>query len=99
MIRWNVSKSNEAIDREQAIAKLRKLTRYCKWGTICTIVALALALLAVIAIEDLVILPSLSQGFCLQSVELEASEGPFSLSSAPMNRLLLCLSRTTVILP
>ena len=76
MIRWNVSKSNEAIDREQAIAKLRKLTRYCKWGTICTIVALALALLAVIAIEDLVILPSLSQGFCLQSVELEASEGP-----------------------
>lgn len=42
MIRWNVSKSNEAIDREQAIAKLRKLTRYCKWGTICTIVALAL---------------------------------------------------------
>lgn len=53
MIRWNVSKSNEAIDREQAIAKLRKLTRYCKWGTICTIVALALALLAVIAIEDL----------------------------------------------
>lgn len=76
MIRWKVSKSNEAIDREQAIAKLRKLTRYCKWGTICTIVALALALLAVIAIEDLVILPSLSQGFCLQSVELEASEGP-----------------------
>ena len=76
MIRWNVSKSNEAIDREQAIAKLRKLTRYCKRGTICTIVALALALLAVIAIEDLVILPSLSQGFCLQSLELEASEGP-----------------------
>lgn len=99
MIRWNVSKSNEAIDREQAIAKLRKLTRYCKWGTICTIVALALALLAVIAIEDLVILPSLSQGFCLQSVELEASEGPILVSSAPMNRLLLCLSRTTVILP
>lgn len=76
MIRWNVSKSNEAIDREQAIAKLRKLTRYCKWGTICTIVALALGLLAVIAIYDLLILPSLSQGFCLQSVELEASEGP-----------------------
>ena len=76
MIRWNVSKSNEAIDREQAIAKLRKLTRYCKWGTICTIVALALGLLAVIAIYDLFILPSLSQGFCLQSVELEAGEGP-----------------------
>ena len=70
MIRWNVSKSNEAIDREQAIA------RYCKWGTICTIVALALALLAVIAIELLFILPSLSQGFCLQSVELTAGEGP-----------------------
>lgn len=77
MIRWNVSKSNEAIDREQAIAKLRKLTRYCKWGTICAIVALALALLAVIAIELLFILPSLSQGFCLQSVELTAGEGPF----------------------
>lgn len=77
MVRWNVSKSNEAIDREQAIAKLRKLTRYCKWGTICTIVALALALLAVIAIELLLILPSLSQGFCLQSVELTAGEGPF----------------------
>lgn len=76
MIRWNVSKSNEAIDREQAIAKLRKPTRYCKWGTICTIVALALALLAVIAIELLFILPSLSQGFCLQSVELTAGEGP-----------------------
>lgn len=76
MIRWNVSKSNEAIDREQAIAKLRKLTRYCKWGTICAIVALALALLAVIAIELLFILPSLSQGFCLQSVELQAGEGP-----------------------
>lgn len=77
MIRWNVSKSNEAIDREQAIAKLRKLTRYCKWGTICAIVALAMALLAVIAIELLFILPSLSQGFCLQSVELTAGEGPF----------------------
>lgn len=77
MIRWNVSKSNEAIDREQVIAKLRKLTRYCsKWGTICAIVALALALLAVIAIELLFILPSLSQGFCLQSVELTAGEGP-----------------------
>ena len=76
MIRWNVSKSNETIDREQAIAKLRKLTRYCKWGTICTIVTLALGVLAVIAIYDLFILPSLSQGFCLQSVELEAGEGP-----------------------
>lgn len=32
MIRWNVSKSNEAIDREQAIADLRKLTRICKFG-------------------------------------------------------------------
>lgn len=76
MIRWNVSKSNEAIDREQAIADLRKLTRICKWATICTTVALALALLAVIAIELLFILPSLSQGFCLQSVELTAGEGP-----------------------
>ena len=76
MIRWNASKSNEAIDREQAIANLRKLTRYCRWATICTAVTLALGLLAVIAIELLLILPSLSQGFCLQSVELEAGEGP-----------------------
>ena len=59
MIRWNVSKSNEAINREQAIANLRKLTRYCKWATICTAVALALGLLAVIAI-DLLLRVSLS---------------------------------------
>lgn len=76
MIRWDASTSNETISREQAIANLRKLTRYCKWATICTAVALALGLLAVIAIYDLLILPSLSQGFCLQSVELEAGEGP-----------------------
>lgn len=76
MIRWNVSKSNEPINREQAIADLRKLAHICKWATICTAVALALGLLAVIAIELLLILPSLSQGFCLQSVELNAGEGP-----------------------
>ena len=76
MIRWNVSKSNEAIDREQAIADLRKLTHICKCATICTTVALALGLLAVIAIELLLILPGLSQGSCLQSVELQAGEGP-----------------------
>lgn len=76
MIRWNVSKSNEAIDREQAIADLRKLTRICKWATICTTVALALGLLAVIAIDLLLVLPSLSQGSCLQSVELQGGEGP-----------------------
>ena len=77
MIRWNVSKSNKAINREQAIADLRKLTHICKWATICTTVALALGLLAVIAIELLLILPSLSQGFYLQSVEFKAGEGPF----------------------
>lgn len=76
MIRWNVSKSNEPINREQAIADLGKLAHICKWATICTAVALALGLLAVIAIELLLILPSLSQGFCLQSVELNAGEGP-----------------------
>lgn len=76
MIRWNVSKSNEAIDREQAIADLRKLTRICKWATICTTVALALGLLAAIAIDLLLVLPSLSQGSCLQSVELQGGEGP-----------------------
>lgn len=76
MNHWNASKSNEAINREQAIADLRKFTRYCKWATICTTVALALGLLALIAIDLLLILPSLSQGFCLQSVELKADEGP-----------------------
>lgn len=40
MIRWNVSKSNEPINREQAIADLRKLAHICKWATICTAVAL-----------------------------------------------------------
>lgn len=76
MIRWNVSESNEAIDREQAIADLRKLTRICKWATICITTALALGLLAVIAIDLLLILPGLSQVSCLQSVELQAGEGP-----------------------
>ena len=72
MIRWNVSKSNEAIDREQAIADLRKLTRICKWATICTTVALALGLLAAIAIDLLLVLPSLSQGPCLAIVGTDA---------------------------
>lgn len=76
MIRRNVSASNEAIGREQTIAELRRLTRICKWATICATVALALGLFAVIAIDLLLILPSLSQGFCLQSVELQAGEGP-----------------------
>lgn len=76
MLHRNASISNETISREQTIAKLRKLARICKWATICTIVALALALLAVIAIELLFILPSHSQGFCLQSVDLTAGEGP-----------------------
>lgn len=76
MIRWNASKSNEPINHEQAMADLRKLARICKWATICATVAIALGVLAVIAIYDLLILPSLSQGFCLQSVELEAGEGP-----------------------
>lgn len=76
MIRWNVSKSNEAINREQAIAKLRKLARISKWATICITTALALGLLAVITIDLLLILPGLSQGSCLQSVELQAGEGP-----------------------
>lgn len=76
MIHWNASKSNEAINREQAIAELRKLTRVCKWAAICTTVAFALGLLAIITIELLLILPSLSQGFCLQFAELKTGEGP-----------------------
>ena len=76
MIRRNASTSNEAIGREQTIAELRRLTRICKWATICSTAALALGLFAVIAIDLLLILPSLSQGFCLQSVELQAGEGP-----------------------
>lgn len=76
MIRWNASTSNETISREQTIAKLKKLARICKWATICITTALALGLLAVIMIDLLLILPGLSQGSCLQSVELQAGEGP-----------------------
>lgn len=76
MNHWNASISNEAINREQAIVELRKLTHICKLATICATVALDLGLLAIIAIDLLLILPSLSQGFCLQSVELKAGEGP-----------------------
>lgn len=76
MIRSNEFEPNEAISREQTIAELRKLTRICKWATICTTTALALGLLAVIAIDLLLILPSLSHGSCLQSVELQGGEGP-----------------------
>lgn len=75
MVRRNASISNETISREQTIAELRKLARICKWATICITTALALGLLAVIAIDLLLILPGLSQGSCLQSVELQAGEG------------------------
>lgn len=76
MVHRNASISNETISREQTIAELRKLARICKWATICITTALALGLLAVIAIDLLLILPGLSQGLCLQSVELQAGEGP-----------------------
>lgn len=76
MVHWNASTSNETIDREQTIAELKKLARICKWATICITTALALGLLAVIAIDLLLILPGLSQGSCLQSIEFNASEGP-----------------------
>lgn len=76
MFHRNASISNETISREQTIAKLRKLARICKWATICITTALALGLLAVIVIDLLLILPGLSQGSCLQSVELQAGEGP-----------------------
>ena len=72
MVHRNASISNETISREQTVAKLRKLARICKWATICITTALALGLLAVIAIDLLLILPGLSQGSCLQSVELQA---------------------------
>lgn len=75
MIRSNEFEPNEAISREQTIAELRKLARICKWATVCITTALALGLLAVIAIDLLLILPGLSQGSCLQSVELQAGEG------------------------
>ena len=71
MVHRNASISNETISREQTVAKLRKLARICKWATICITTALALGLLAVIAIDLLLILPGLSQGPCLQ-----AGEGP-----------------------
>ena len=88
MIRRNASTSNEPIGREQTIAELRRLTRICKWATICATAALALGLFAVIAIDLLLILPSLSQGFCLQSVELQAGEGP-CLALVGANALML----------
>ena len=75
MIRSNDFEPNETISREQTIAELRKLARICKWATVCITTALALGLLAVIAIDLLLILPGLSQGSCLQSVELQAGEG------------------------
>ena len=76
MVHWNASISNETINREQTIAELRKLARICKWATICITALLTLGLFAVIAIELFLILPSLSQGVCLQSIELKAGEGP-----------------------
>ena len=76
MVHWNASISNEAINREQTVAELRKLACICKWVTICLTALLALGIFAVIAIDLLLVLPSLSQGMCLQSVELNADEGP-----------------------
>lgn len=76
MVHRNASIPNEATNREQTISELRKLARICKWATICITAALALGLLAVIAIDLILILPGLSQGSCLQSVELQAGEGP-----------------------
>lgn len=99
MVHRNASISNETISREQTVAKLRKLARICKWATICITTALALGLLAVIAIDLLLILPGLSQGSCLQSVELQAGEGPCLLSSVPMRRPHLCSSHTMATLP
>ena len=76
MIRSNDFKPNETISREQTIVELRKLARICKWATIFITALLALGLFAVIAIELFLILPGLSQGVCLQSIELKAGEGP-----------------------
>ena len=75
MAHRNASISNETISREQTIAELKKLARICKWATVCITTALALGLLAVIMIDLLLILPGLSQGSCLQYVELQAGEG------------------------
>ena len=76
MVHWNESISNEVINREQTIAELRKLACICKWVTICLTALLAVGILAVIAIDLLLILPGLSQGSCLQSIEFNADEGP-----------------------
>lgn len=76
MVHWNASISNEAINREQTIAELRKLACICKWATICIAALIALGLIAIIAIDLLLIFPGLSQGLCLQSIELNAGEGP-----------------------
>lgn len=99
MVHRNASISNETISREQTIAELRKLARICKWATICITTALALGLLAVIAIYLLLILPGLSQGSCLQSVELQAGEGPCLAIVGTDVQAHLCSSHTMVTLP
>lgn len=98
MAHRNASISNETISREQTIAKLRKLARICKWATICITTALALGLLAVIAIDLLLILPGLSQGPCLAIVGTNA-QAPLMLvahdgHTAIGSLLMTCLALT-----
>ena len=76
MVRWNVSKSNEAIDREQTITELKKLARMCKWVSAGIAALIALGVFAVAAIYLLVIRPSFFQGMHLQSIDLKSGEGP-----------------------
>ena len=101
MVHRNASISNETISREQTIAKLRKLARICKWATMCITTALALGLLAVIAIDLLLILPGLSQGSCLAIVGTDA-QAPLMLvahdgHTAIGSLLMTCLALTIAI--
>lgn len=75
MIRSNEIESNEATNREQTITELKKLARMCKWVSAGIAVLIALGLFATVAIYLLLIMPSLSQGVHLQSIELIAGKG------------------------
>ena len=92
MVHRNASISNETISREQTVAKLRKLARICKWATICITTALALGLLAVIAIDLLLILPIV--GTDVQApLMLVAHDGHTAIGSL----LMTCLALTIAI--
>ena len=75
MVHRNASISNETISREQTIAKLRKLARICKWATMHYHPRSLWDFSQSLAILYSYCLAS-PKARCLQSVELQAGEGP-----------------------